>query len=124
MGYLTSHVITIIPESQATPENYARIAKAIAEQEGNIYNHLSIYSNRMDDYEFNDGYGSTWYHNNSAKEVSKAVPDLTIRFRCIGESGDKNALRDETYENGVQVEKKDLDVEEFWKSYGYHGSYT
>jgi hypothetical protein len=125
MGYLTRHVITIIPESKATQENYLRVRKAIAEVlEEDVYNHLTIYSNRMDDFGFNYGFGSKWYHNDCAKQASKAVPDLTIRFRCFGESKDEDALRDETYENGVLIEKKELNVEEFWNSFGYHGTYT
>lgn len=125
MGYLTRHIITIVPQTKATPENYLKIRAAIAKAlQDNIYESLSIYGNRMDDFVFNYGFGSKWYHNDYAQEVSKTVPDLTIRFRCIGESRTPDALRDETFKDGGLIERKELDADEFSNSYGRQGRYT
>ena len=125
MGYLTRHIITIVPQTEATPENYLKIRSAIAKAlQDNIYEYLSMYGNRMDDFMFNYGLGSKWYHNDYAQEVSKTVPDLTIRFRCIGESRTPDALRDETFKDGVLIERKELDTDEFESSYGRHVKQT
>lgn len=122
MSYYTQHLIRIIPESDATVGNYKRVAQAIGKEVDEYYGSLRIHEGVMDDSNFNRGDGSKWYLDEGFIEISKVVPDLTIRFEFAGETCDF-----EPECGGVMILKdgkeltgdyEEFDLDSFYEMYG------
>jgi hypothetical protein len=122
MGYYTQHLIRIIPESAATVANYKRVAEAIKNEVDKYYGSLRIHDGVMDDSNFNGGDGSKWYLDDKFVDISKHLPDLTIRFEFVGET-----YSFEPEDGGVVTLKDgkelpgnddDVDLDAFYEYYG------
>lgn len=120
MGYYTQHLIRIIPESDATVANYKRVASAIGKVEQTDYD-FRIHDGVMDDSHWNSGDGTKWYLDEGFDEMSKMVPDLTIRLDFIGETYvfDDDAAGSVTMKDGNEIECNEFDVDRFYEVYGY-----
>lgn len=120
MGYYTQHLIKIIPESDATVENYKRVASAIRKVEQTDYDYR-IHDGVMDDSHWNSGDGTKWYQDEGFDKMSKVVPDLTIRLDFIGETYvfDGDAAGSVTMKDGNEIECNEFDADRFYEVYGY-----
>ena len=119
MGYYTQHIIRIVPEQDATLENYRRVADAIC-KEVDEYN-FCIHDGFMDDSNWNNTDGTKWYQDERIKRISKHVPELTIRLEYIGETYffEKSAGRIITVKDGTVVSREKIDSASFYEEYGY-----
>ena len=118
MGYLTKHIINIIPDEQNTEENLVKVRTAVADALGEpIYESMNICSfngtKYINDRLFNYGFGSKWYHNEQMLTASKKIPEFKIRLRYLGENGD---AFDEVYENGKRVSSVEISNTDDFKS--------
>lgn len=122
MGYYTKHIIKILPEEQATKDNYLRFCEAFFKNSGEGYASFRFHDGLLDDANWNSGCGRKWYSfHKSIIDISKAVPDLTIQFMTEGEDykywllGDTHASQDAylyTLKNGEILENRNLTEEE------------